>query len=135
MERREALEKVVRHAHDLGCDSQIGGGQAGGLNIRYGSIGYALMDINTEGIVKLYVKPHPNKDAPQELSDALNGYIEKREALTPKSFPIASYGHIEESIEDIPEEALTEYLDACVKWIRETYYAPYLGQEYLGLRD
>lgn len=121
------------HAHELGCDSQIGGGQAGGLNIRYGSIGYAVMDISTKGVVKLYVKPHPNKDAPQDLMDSLNGYIDGREHLTPKSFPINSYGHLEEMVEDIPEEALIQYLDECVGLIRKTYYEPYLGQEYLGL--
>ena len=43
-ERRESLEHVIIAARDLGCESQIGGGQAGGINIRYGSIGYALME-------------------------------------------------------------------------------------------
>lgn len=132
-ERREALEEVVIHAHQLGCDTRIGGGRAGGLNIRYGSIGYAVMDINTKGVVKLYAKPHPNKDAPDELHEDINEFVEDHESLEPKSFPINSYGHLEEKLEDIPVKRLKQFVDKAVKLIREEYYEPYLDQEYLGV--
>lgn len=133
-ERREALENVVIHAHQLGCETRIGGGRAGGLNIRYGSIGYAVMDINTKGVVKLYAKPHPNKDAPEELHDTINGFVDDHEDLEPKSFPINSYGHLEEKVEDIPVEYLKNFVEQCVELIREEYYEPYLDEEFLGIK-
>ena len=132
-ERREALESIVIHAHQLGCDSRVGGGRAGGLNIRYGSIGYAVMDINTKGVVKLYARPHPNKDAPDELQDTLNEFIDARDALEPKSFPINSYGHLEEKVEDIPEKALINFLEKSIALIKEEYYEPYFEDEYAGV--
>jgi len=132
-ERRQALENIVIAARELGCDSRIGGGRAGGMNIRYGSIGYAIMDINTKGVVKLYVQPHPNKDAPDALQESLNHFIDVSEDLEPKSFPINSYGHLEEKVEDIPSEVLASYLEEAVSLIRQTYYEPYLDQPYLGV--
>ena len=109
-------------SRELGCDHQIGGGRAGGINIRYGSIGYAVMDVDTQGVVKLYVQPHPGKEAPEDHVEALNGFIDEREALEPKSFPISSYGHLEAKIEDIPNEVLDDYLEKAVDLIRQTYY-------------
>jgi hypothetical protein len=132
-ERREALEQVVIHAHQLGCDTRVGGGTAGGLNIRYGSIGYAVMDINTKGVVKLYAQPHPNKEPPEELHASINAFVEDREGLEPKSFPINTYGHLEEKIEDIDISVLKRFLDRVVELIWAEYYEPYVEEEYLGL--
>ncbi len=42
-ERREALEQVLVMANQLGCDTSTSSARAGGFNIRYGSIGYALV--------------------------------------------------------------------------------------------
>ena len=125
-ERRSAIEHLLITARDCGCDPRVGGGQAGGMNIRYGSIGYAILDVNTQGIVKLYVQPHPNKVAPDELMDALNGFIETQEELEPKSFPINSYGHLEAKIEEIPNDVLERYLRKAVELIREEYYLKHL---------
>ena len=126
-ERRSALEHVMITSRELGCDHQIGGGRAGGINIRYGSIGYAVMDVNTKGVVKLYVQPHPGKDAPEEHIDTLNSFIDERDGLEPKSFPINSYGHLEAKIEDIPNEVLDDYLETAVALIRETYYSQHIA--------
>lgn len=121
--RRSALENLIRKANKLGCELDVGGGRAGGINFRYGSIRYAIMDINVHGEVKLYVQPHPGKDAPEAVIDALNGLIKSDEALEPKSFPIASYGHLSGSLEDIPADSLSSYLDGAVDIIRRAYYS------------
>lgn len=123
-ERRAALEKLMLKAHQLGCDSEVGGGRIGGINFRYGSIRYALLDVNVEGEVKLYVQPHPNKSPPPEISDLLNGYIKDNEHLKVKSFPLTCYGHLEGKLEELPSDALFGYLTASVKAIREEYYKP-----------
>ena len=133
-ERRSALEEVVIHAHQLGCDTRVGGGASGGLNIRYGSIGYAVMDINTEGTVKLYAQPHPNKEAPEALHESINKFISDHKALEPKSLPINTYGHLEDKIEEIDVTQLKQFLDRVVELIWGEYYEPYVEQEYLGTR-
>lgn len=121
-ERRQALEAIMRRAHRLGCDTHVGGGQVGGIKVRYGSIGYAVMDINCAGEVKLYVKPHPGKDAPEEISQGLNDYIEAHEGLETRSFPVHSYSNLTEQLEQVPREELLDYLERSVELIQEIYY-------------
>ena len=124
-ERRKALEEVMMNARDMGCSLQIGGGRAGGMNLRYGAIGYAVMDINTKGLVKLYASAHPGKDAPDEYRTAVNSFIEEREELEPKSFPINTYGHLEDTIEEVGPEVLIEFIEHVVRLIRKFYYEPW----------
>lgn len=86
------------------------------------------------GVVKLYAKPHPNKDAPESLHEEINEFVDEYDSLEPKSFPINSYGHLEEKVEDIPISRLKEFVDCAVALIREKYYEPYLDQEFLGIK-
>lgn len=125
-ERRQAVEQLMREARKLHCKAEIGGGQAGGINFRYGSIRYAILDINVHGQVKLYVQPHPNKSAPDELAEGLNQCIQSQPGLEPKSFPINSYGHLKDNVEDVPVESLVAYLTEAIEWIRNIYYRPYI---------
>jgi hypothetical protein len=125
-ERKEAIVDMAIAARKLGCDLDIGGGRAGGINIRYGSIGYALMDVNTNGRVKLYVQPHPGKDSSDEYIDEMNGYIEEDDHLEAKSFPINSYGHLEDPIEEIPHESIEGFLHHAMSMIRERFYIPHM---------
>ena len=125
-ERRDALERVLIAAHQLGCDSSMSGARQGGFNIRYGSIGYALMDIDCAGLVKIYVQPHPGKGATSEFMNEMNAYIGAEEDLEPKSFPVQSYSHLEGQIEEVGAEALIEFLEFALSRIREEYYEPYL---------
>ncbi len=129
-ERRQALEQLAITARQLGYEMRIGGGTAGGFNFRYGSIGYAVLDVNTKGIVKLYVQPHPNKDAPDELRDSLNEFVKEHKELEPKSVPINTYGHLEDKVEEISIDALEAYLEKARDLIVETYYEPYFEVEY-----
>lgn len=124
-ERREAIEQVLIGARQLGCDMQVGGGRAGGMNLRYGAIGYAILDVNTKGVVKLYASPHPGKDATDEHREALNSFIEAREALEPKSFPVNTYGHLEDPIEEIGPGPLVAFVERAVQLIRKSYYEPW----------
>ena len=124
-ERRKAVEDVLINARDMGCDMQIGGGKAGGINLRYGAIGYAVLDINTKGLVKLYASAHPGKDAPDSYRKAVNEFIESREELEPKSFPINTYGHLEEKVEEIGPRVLVEFIEFVISLIRKEYYDPW----------
>ncbi len=125
IERRRAFEEVLINARDMGCDMQVGGGRAGGMNLRYGAIGYAVLDINTKGLVKIYASAHPGKDAPDEYRDAINKYIEESEAINPKSFPINTYGHLEETVEEVGSEVLVEFVEFTIGLIRKFYYEPW----------
>ncbi len=124
-ERRKAMENVVINAREMGCKMQIGGGRAGGINLRYGAIGYAVLDINTKGLVKLYASAHPGKDAPEEYRKAVNDFIESREELEPKSFPINTYGHLEAKVEEIGPQVLVEFIEHVISLIRKHYYDPW----------
>ena len=92
------------------------------LPIRYGGIGYAIMDLSTEGDVKLYAQPHPNKTAPESLSGKINKYLENNENLKLKSHPINCHGLLTSKVEDIPQQALYEFLDLALDAIKDTYY-------------
>lgn len=124
-ERREVLEEVLIHARKMGCDMQIGGGRAGGMNLRYGAIGYAVLDINTLGVVKLYASPHPGKDPTDEHRGSVNSFIEESEELEPKSFPLNTYGHMEDPVEEIGAEPLVRFIQHSVELIRKNYYEPW----------
>ena len=124
-ERRRALEQVMINAREMGCTMQVGGGRAGGMNLRYGAIGYAVLDINTKGLVKLYASAHPGKDAPDEYRNAVNQFIESHEALQPKSFPINTYGHLEDTVEEVGPEVLVDFIEHVVRLIRKFYYDPW----------
>mgnify|MGYP000052956333 CR=1 FL=1 len=124
-ERRDAFEQVIIAANQLGCDTSTSSARAGGFNIRYGSIGYALMDIDCKGLVKLYVQPHPGKSSTDEFMQEMNDYIGADDDLTPKSFPINSYSHLEAQIEDIGGEKLAGFLEFALEQIKEEYYRPY----------
>ena len=120
--RRKVLEDLMLLARDLGCDAEVGRGRIGGINFRYGSIRYAIMDVNVEGDVKLYVQPHPNKAPPEEIANRLNNYIKDTPGLEVKSFPLTCYGHLDGKVEDLPVDSLVGYLREVVDSIRQTYY-------------
>ncbi len=122
VERRRAIEKLMVYARSKGCNIEAGGGRIGGINFRYGGIGYAIMDLSTEGDVKLYAQPHPNKTAPESLSGKINKYLENHEVLKLKSHPINCHGLLVDKLEDIPQQALCEFLDLALEAIKDTYY-------------
>ena len=121
-ERRDAIEKLMIYARSKGCNIEAGGGRIGGINFRYGGIGYAIMDLSTEGDVKLYAQPHPNKTAPESLSGKINKYLENNKNLKLKSHPINCHGLLTSKVEDIPQQALYEFLDLALDAIKDTYY-------------
>ena len=123
--RREIFEEVLIHAREMGCTMKIGGGRAGGINLRYGAIGYAVLDINTLGVVKVYASPHPGKDPEDEHWDAINGFLEESETLNPKSFPVNTYGHLKEPLEEIGAEPVVRFIKQSVELIRKYYYEPW----------
>ena len=121
--RREAIEKLMIYARNLGCNIEAGGGRIGGINFRFGGIGYAIMDLSTEGDVKLYAQPHPNKTAPEALSNRINKFLENREDLELKSHPINCHGLLTKKVEDVPLSALIEFLETALQAIKDTYYS------------
>lgn len=123
-ERRSSVESLILKARKAGCKIEIGGGRVGGINIRYGSIGFALLDVNCNGDVKIYVQPHPSRPAPEELHNKLNNIIgEKKDDLEPKTHPINSYSLLQKKLEDIQDDALHDFLDQAIAEIRQVYYS------------
>lgn len=120
------MTETIMAARDLGCDFNVGGGKAGGFNVRYGSLRYAVMDLNTRGEVFLHIKHHPSKNITDEQREDANKFVEGLEGLTIKNGPINNYGQIEEPIEELPIESLIAFLERTVEIIREVYYRPHI---------
>ncbi|MBQ8035812.1 MAG: hypothetical protein IJ268_02360 [Proteobacteria bacterium] len=122
--RRDAIEKLMIFAREKGCNIEAGGGRIGGINFRYGGIGYAIMDISTEGDVKLYAQPHPNKTAPEALSNTINKYLaDNDEKLKLKSHPINCHGLLNQKVEEIERSELISFFEVALKAIKDTYYS------------
>ncbi|MFB6262865.1 MAG: hypothetical protein ABEL76_04460 [Bradymonadaceae bacterium] len=125
-ERRDAMRNLLVTARDLGCRYNVGGGKAGGFNIRYGSLRYAVLDVNTRGEVFLHIKPHPSKGITDEEREQANEVVQAIEGFNIKNGPINHYGQIEEDLEEVPHEAIAEFLEWAVENIRENYYRPHI---------
>jgi len=124
-ERKKAMMNAIINARDLGCRATPGGGKIGGVNIRYGSLKYAVMDINTRGDVFLHIKAHPSKDIDPEHQEAANQFLEELEGLEIKNKPVNHYGQADAPIEEIPEDAIEKFLEYSVRNIRQTFYDPH----------
>jgi hypothetical protein len=114
---------VLRTARKFGCEYNTGGGKVGGFNIRYGSLKYAVMDVNTEGTLFLHIKPHPGKPITQEHRDKANEYIASLEGVVIKNGPIHHYGQVEANVEDIPHESIEQFLAFAIGAIKDQYYS------------
>lgn len=125
-DRRRLMTETIMAARDLGCDFNVGGGKAGGFNIRYGSLRYAVMDLNTRGELFLHIKHHPSKDITDEQREEANKFVAGLEGLTIKNGPINNYGQLEEPIEELPIESIRAFLERTVEIIREVYYRPHI---------
>ena len=121
-ERKQAMEHLIRKSRALGCAPLVSDSKEGGFKIRYGSIRYAVLDVNTKGRVYFHIKAHPNKDLPSELSDRANNFIIGLEGVDIKNGPINCYGQVEQSIEQIPQESLDSFLEYAVNTIQNHYY-------------
>ena len=121
-ERKSAIEYVIRASRDLGCQPLVSDSKEGGFKIRYGSIRYAVMDVNTKGRVYFHVKAHPNKELPEEYQRKANDFIDSLEGLNIKNGPINCYGQVEQPIEEIPRESLERFLEFSVQIIKDVYY-------------
>jgi len=121
--RKKALEQVIVRSRKLGCSILISDSKEGGFKIRYGSIRYAILDVNTKGRVYFHVKAHPNKDLPEELHKRANDFIKFLEPdVTIKNGEINCYGQAEQRIEDIPKIKLEGFIKYAVNTIQDHYY-------------
>mgnify|MGYP006188969417 CR=1 FL=1 len=125
-ERKGAMMQTIIKARDLGCDTSPGGGKIGGVNIRYGSLKYAVMDINTRGEVFVHIKHHPNKEISPEDQELANAFLTQLKGLEIKNAPVNHYGQCEQPIEEIDSEALEQFLEFAVERIRRQFYDPHL---------
>lgn len=121
-ERKAAIRRLLRKARDLGCVYSPGGGKVGGFNIRYGSLNYSILDVTTDGSVYLHVNPDSTASITEDERDRRNAWLTELEGITLKNGPIQNYGQIAETIEEIPEETMTRFLEFTVGNIRETFY-------------
>jgi hypothetical protein len=127
--RREAMTELLKMARDIGCRYTVSGGRTGGFNLRYGSIRYYIMDIYCDGGVILHIKPHPDKDITDEQRDEANEFLEGLGELEISNMPVNHYTQLEDPIEEIPMDALEEFLEYIVSFIREHYYKPHLERQ------
>jgi len=121
-ERKAAMLELLRTARGLGCDYSTGGGKVGGFNIRYGSLKYAVMDVNSEGTLFLHIKAHPGKPISEEYRIEANEYINQLKGIEIKNGPIHHYGQVEASVEQIPADSIDKYLQYSVDRIQAEYY-------------
>lgn len=121
--RRQAIWHVLRKARDLGCTYNPGGGKVGGFNVRYGNLGYSVLDVNTDGSIFLHVNPDNSITLSDEERASINEWIEGLEGLTVKNGPIQNYGQLSEAVEEIPPTSLDTFLEGTVGRIRERFYA------------
>ena len=127
-ERKEAMMRTFITARNLGCKITPGGGKVGGFNVRYGSLKYAVLDMNTRGEVFLHIKHHPSKDLDADKKQRANDFVSELDGITIKNAPINHYGQAEEAIEEIPEDSMTSFLEYVVDVIRTEYYDPHTNQ-------
>ncbi len=120
--RKAAMLEVLRTARQYGCEYSTGGGKVGGFNIRYGSLKYAVMDVNTEGTLFLHIKPHPGKPISDEYREEANVFINKLDGVVIKNGPIHHYGQVESALEEIPADSIKAFLKYTVDRIQNTYY-------------
>lgn len=116
------MSHAIKYARKQGCKFQPSGGKAGGFNIRYGNLGYSIMDITTDGTVFLHVNPDSGYNLSDEEREARNKFIEDLEGITVKNGPIKNYGQITESVEEIPLPSIENFIDFTVGHIRATFY-------------
>lgn len=121
-ERKEAMLSVLRTARKFGCKFSPGGGKVGGFNIRFGSLSFAVMDVNTEGVLFLHIKPHPGKPISDEYRAEANEYIASLDGVAIKNGPIHHYGQVEAELENIPADSIEAFLNYTVEHINRTYY-------------
>jgi hypothetical protein len=121
-ERRAAIMDIIKIARRLHCDFSPGGGKLGGFNVRYGSLKYAVLDVNTEGTLFFHIKPHPGKPIPDEHRIKANEFITALPGITIKNGPIHHYGQVESEVEKIPAESIEKFLDFAIQSIHELYY-------------
>ena len=127
-DRKDAMMHCIILARQLGCDATPGGGKIGGFNVRYGSLKYAVMDVNTKGEVFVHIKHHPNKEIPDDDREFANEFLNSVDGLEIKNAPVNHYGQCEKPIEEIPGEAIESFLEFAVGRIREKYYEPHLAK-------
>ncbi len=131
-DRREKMRQLLVTAREKGCRYNVGGGKAGGFNVRYGSLRYAVLDANTRGEVFLHIKPHPSRSISDEERDDANEIVQDIEGFSIKNGPINHYGQIEEDLEEVPHEAIADFLEWAVNNIREKYYEPHIQDQKVG---
>ena len=124
--RKDAMMRTFIKARQLGCDITPGGGKVGGFNVRYGSLKYAVLDMNTRGEVFLHIKHHPNKEMTDSQRETANMFVNALQGLTIKNAPINHYGQAEEPIEEIPQGTIENFLEFAVETIRREFYAPHV---------
>lgn len=121
-ERKDAMLKTLTTARKYGCTYNTGGGKVGGFNIRYGSLNFAVMDVNCEGTIYLHIKSHPGKPITDEQRADYNKYITGLEGIEIKNGPIHHYGQVVAGVEEIPFDSIEAFLQYSVENITTNYY-------------
>jgi len=126
-DRREVMESVARAALDLGARAEVGGGKTGGLNLRYGSIGFAVLDMKVDGTVRLHAQPHQKLHVSDARHDEHNAWIEENDEIEMRNGEVGQWGEMDGMLEDTDPEALKAWIARSIKGIRDTFYKPHIS--------
>lgn len=121
-ERSGRMNKVAVFARQQQCLVASTGGRGGTMQVRYGSLKFPVLDMTAEGVVTIYVRPTRHDDIVDDLSRVLRETAEELQDLNVNIGARRASGRLGDSLEDVPEEALTEWVTRSVAAIREHIY-------------
>lgn len=131
-ERRQALTRILVETRNLGCKHSVSDARVGGINIRFGTLGFAVADFQCDGTVKVYAKPHSSLETPEEMHEALNEFVKEAEGMETKSHPIGTYGHLDDPLEEVPLDSILGFIRTSVSAIRAQWYSQRPDQMLFG---
>ncbi len=121
-ERSSRMNHVAVFARQNQCAIKSTSGRGGTLQIRYGSLNFPVLDMTVEGQVTIYVRPTKNEDVRADLTKTLATTAQELDGLNIEIDESRASGKLGDTIEEIPEGTLTEWVSRSVAAIREHIY-------------
>jgi len=120
--RSDRMNKVAVFARQNQCVVASTGGRGGTMQVRYGSLNLPVLDMTVEGVVTIFIRPSTNAEVATELTRVLTEALAEVEDLRVTIAPRRASGKLTDLLEDVPEDALTEWVTRSVNAIRENIY-------------
>lgn len=121
-ERSSRMNNVAVFARQNQCLVASTGGRGGTIQVRYGSLRFPVLDMTAEGLVTLYIRPTTHDEIVDDLTAVLRETAEGIDDLEVHIGTRRASGRVTDSLEDVSEEALKEWVTRSVAAIREHIY-------------